>query len=149
MMKPLMTAMKISISEVMETMFYLPVEIGEELTITQSGMNNNKTSSACKINFFGSVSGCFILVISNDLLGEITENFIGEPKEDLNSDYFSGTLIEMLNMICGNALSKIDAEIPFELSIPELVDASKIFESQLFTIAETPGSMMGIALSLQ
>ncbi len=39
MMKSLITATMTSISEVMETIFFLPVEFGEETTFIQTGMD--------------------------------------------------------------------------------------------------------------
>ena len=52
----------------------------------------------------------------------------------------------MLNMVCGNALSKITSNVPFELGIPEMMDVSEIFEKEIFTIVETIEAKMVIAL---
>ena len=149
MMKILTTAMMTSTSEVMETMFYLPVEFGEDpVTLIQSGMEKLKPHMACQLKFSGDVSGCVTLVIPNDLLGEVTENFMGEPLENFEEEHLSGTLTEMLNIICGNALSKVDSKIPFELDIPKVIDESNIPKTQLFTIIETPQSLMAINISM-
>ena len=148
MMKILMTAMKTSISEVMETMFFLPVEFGEEqATLIQSGMVDNKPTMACQLNFSGDFSGCVTLLIPKDLLFEMTQNFMGESSEHLEDEHLSGTLTETLNMICGNALSRVDSKIPFELDIPKVINESKILESEIFTIVESPQSMMAINIT--
>ena len=42
MKKIFLTAMKTSISEVMETMFFLPIEFGQESILSQSGMDKKK-----------------------------------------------------------------------------------------------------------
>lgn len=148
MMKILMTAMKTSISEVMETMFYLPVEFGDESILSQSGMDNNKPNMACQLKFSGDFSGCVTLLIPKDLLFEMTQSFMGESSENLEDEHLSGTLTETLNMICGNALSKVDSKAPFELEIPKVVDEFKILESEMFTIVETPQSMMAINIKM-
>ena len=149
MMKTLMTAMMASTSEVMETMFFLPVEFREELTtLIQSGMGKQKSNMACRIKFSGDVSGSLTLLIPKDLLAQMTENFMGEPLENLQDKHLSGTLTEILNIICGNALRKVKANNPFELDIPEMIDELNIPETKLFTIIETPGSMMAINISV-
>ena len=147
-MKILITAMKTSISEVMETMFYLPVEFGEESTLSQSGMDKNKPNMVCQLEFSGDFSGCFTLLIPKDLLSEMTENFMGESRENLEDEHLWGTLTEILNMICGNTLSKLDSKVPFKLDMPKVIDDSKISQTQIFTIVETTQSMMAINISV-
>lgn len=148
MMKILTMAMTTSISEVMETMFYLPVEFPEESTFIQSGMGKHKPNMACRLGFSGDFSGYFILVIPKNLLVDMTENFMGESRENLKEEHLSGTLTETLNMICGNTLSRVDSNVPFELDIPKVIDEPDIPESRLFTIVETTPSMMAIHVSV-
>ena len=146
MKKPLMTAIQTSISEVMETMFFLPIEFGRESTFAQSGMD--KKNMACQLDFTGDVSGHLILVVPETLVAEMTENFMGEPLENLTPEHLAGTLTEMLNMVCGNALRKTDAKAPFKLGIPKMMDGSKIPKKQVFTIVETIESRMAILLTI-
>jgi len=147
MKKILMKAMMTSISEVMETMFFLPVEFGTELTFAEFGMNNKK-NMACRLAFAGDTSGCLILVAPENLIAEMAENFMGESREHLTEEHLSGTLTEMLNMVCGNALSKTDSKVPFELGIPEVIDESEISKKDIFTIVETTESKMAIILKI-
>lgn len=147
MMKTLMTAMMHSISDVMETMFYLPVEFGKEaVTLAQSGMDKHKDILASQLSFSGDSSGRVVLVIPRNLLSEMTENFMGESREDLEEDHLLGTLTETLNMVCGNALSRLDSKLPFELGLPKVIDASKMPASEVFTIVETIQSMMAVCV---
>ncbi|WP_457553537.1 chemotaxis protein CheX [Desulfobacula sp.] len=149
MMKILTTAMMTSTSEVMETMCYLPVEFHKEpVTLNQSGMDKFKPHKACYLKFSGDVSGRVTLLVPRDLLSEMTESFMGESLEHLEEKHRSGTLTEILNIICGNALSKIDSNTPFELDIPEVMDASKLPGTQLFTLIETTESMMAMSISM-
>ncbi len=152
MTSALKSAMKTSISEVMKTVFYLPVYVVEGSTaIIQDiiDINEDQYLSACEVKFSGDFSGSITLVIPNDLLVEITENFMGESEERLGDEYFSGTLIEMLNMISGNALNRVSENTSFKLSIPELIDISEIPASRLFTLINTPESMMAVAISVK
>jgi CheY-specific phosphatase CheX len=147
MMKIFMTAMKTSISEVMETMFFLPIEFGLESTLAQCGMDK-KENLACRLAFTGDASGCLILLAPGNLIEEMAENFMGEPRAHLTEDHLSGTLTEMLNMVCGNALSKTESYVPFELGIPEMMNESEISEKEVFTIVETIESKMAITLKM-
>ncbi len=147
-MKILTTAMKTSISEVMETMFYLPVEFGEDTPGMPEGIGNNSLNMACKLTFSGDCSGCLTLVIPKDLLEEMAENFMGEPRDQLGEEHLSGTLTETLNMVCGNALSTVAAEKPFELGIPKMIHESEISNTGVFIMVETAISLMAINISL-
>jgi hypothetical protein len=71
-----------------------------------------------------------------------------QPLHSVESEHLSGTLTEMLNMACGNALSKTDSKVPFELGIPEMMDRSEISEKEVFTIVETTESKMAVLLKM-
>ena len=146
MKKILMKAVMTSISEVMETMFFLPVEIGEEMNLGDSEIDQSKSIMVSELKFTGDVSGSLCILVPKELIGEMAENFMGEDRELLSDDHLSGTLTEMLNMVCGNALSKTDSKIPFELGIPEMIDEKKISDKELLTIVETTQSKMAICL---
>ena len=146
MKKILMTAMKTSISEVLETMFYLPVEFKEEST--RGEMDKAETDKACQLKFRGDCSGSVTLIVPLELLSEMTGNFTGEPGENCREEDLLGTLTEALNMVCGNALSKTDSKKPFELDIPRVIDAAGIPESLQFAIMETINSTLAINVAL-
>lgn len=148
MKKILMKAVMTSISEVMETMFFLPVEIGDEMKLGDSEIDQSKPIMVSELKFTGDVSGSLSILAPKNLVGEMAENFMGEAKGLLTDDHLSGTLTEMLNMVCGNALSKTDSKIPFELGIPLMIDGKKISDKELLTIVETTQSKMAIRLKL-
>ena len=129
MRKTLMKAMMTSISEVMETMFFLPVEFEGESTLSDCGLSKEK-KIVCQLTFTGDASGSLTIVAPENLVAEMAENFMGEAKGLLTDEHFSGTLTEMLNMVCGNALSKTKSKEPFELGIPEVIDESEIQEKE-------------------
>lgn len=147
MMKNLMTAMMTSTSEVMETMFYLPVEFCDE-PAPFSDLDNFSPFEACELKFSGDVSGRVILVIPKDLLSEMAENFMGESRDHLEDEHLSGTLTEALNMICGNALSGVNSKTPFELDIPGVIDAIKIPGTQSFNLVKTTQFRMAMTIRL-
>lgn len=140
----LMTAMKNSISEVMETMFFLPVEFREESFLETAEIGRAPMGSS--LRFTGDVSGAMVLIVPRDLLGEMGENFMGEHRDHLTQDHLSGTLTEMLNMVCGNALSKVAAKVPYELDIPRVLE--EIPGTQPMEIVETMSGRMGFYLAL-
>lgn len=144
MKKILMKAMMTSISEVMETMFFLPIEFGEKSLIGQSGID--KPMLASQLNFSGDIVGSLCIIAPKDLVAEMAENFMGEPQDTLTEEHISGTLTEMLNMVCGNALSKTESKQPFELGIPEMIDETKISEKEIVSLIETSQSRMAIHL---
>ena len=146
MKKTLMTAMKNSISEVMETMFFLPVEFRGETSLGGAGIGQEFVGSC--IRFTGDVGGVMMLFAPRDLVGEMGENFMGESRDHLTEDHLSGTLTEMLNMVCGNALSKIGSKEPFELGIPQVLKHLEIPETESVGIVETMSGRMGFYLAL-
>jgi len=147
MKKILMKAMMTSISEVMETMFFLPVESEGESTLAECGLSGEK-KFVCQLAFNGDASGNLSIVAPISLVAVMAENFMGEAKGLLTDEHFSGTLTEMLNMICGNALSKTESKVPFELGIPEVIDESKIQKNEKLTIIETTVSKMAVFLKI-
>jgi len=147
MKKILMKAVKTSISEVMETMFFLPVEFDGESTLSECGLNKEKTL-VCRLAFNGDTSGSLVIVAPMILVTEMAENFMGEAKGLLTNEHFSGTLTEMLNMVCGNALSKTETKVPFELGIPEIIEKPDFQDKEKLTIMETTESKMAIFLKI-
>jgi CheY-specific phosphatase CheX len=144
----LTTTMMTSISEVMETMFYLPVEFEKEAQVINERMKEYKPNMACQLKFSGDVSGNITLLIPESLLGEMAENFMGTPKEELSEEHIFGTLTELLNMVCGNALGKIKSKVPFEIDIPQMIDETEIAGSLLFNIIQTPDAAMAMNIEL-
>ncbi|MCP3875784.1 MAG: chemotaxis protein CheX [Desulfobacteraceae bacterium] len=147
MKKILMKAMMTSISEVMETMFFLPVEFDGESTLSGCGLSKEKIF-ACRLGFNGDTSGSATIVAPKTLAAEMAENFMGEAKKSLTDEHFSGTLTELCNIVCGNALSKTESKIPFELSIPELINESEVSNEDIFNIIETTVSKMAFSLEI-
>ncbi|MCA1786157.1 MAG: chemotaxis protein CheX [Desulfobacteraceae bacterium] len=144
----LMTEMMTSISEVMETMFFLPVASGQTAVLSRTGLDD-KDTLACRLAFSGDICGHVILAAPDPLIREMAENFMGEPRDQLTQDHLTGTLMELLNMVCGNALRYTPAKTPFELGIPEMIDPTVIAADSRFHIIETDMSKLGMLLQTE
>lgn len=147
MKKILMTAMTTSISEVMETMFFMPVEIGPETILKDSGIDLN-SALACRLKFTGDVDGSINLISPQPLAAELASNFLGESQDELSMEQQFGTLSEMLNMVCGNALKKVKCQVPYTLYLPENIAGSDLDGNAECTLIETMESNMAMVLSL-
>ncbi|MCK5541193.1 MAG: chemotaxis protein CheX [Desulfobacterales bacterium] len=141
-MKNLMTLIKTSISEVLETMFYLPVEFREKLSPEKIGSIKKEIKIGCSLKVSGSFSAIFQLFIPDPLLLNMTQNFMGEDPENCTEEYLNGTLKESLNMIIGNALKNIDTKTPPDLDIPEIIDISCLGTDSLIAIETIDGTMI-------
>jgi len=128
-------------------MFFLPVEFDRESTLSECGLNN-ENPLVCRLAFNGDTSGSLTIMAPKILVAEMAENFMGEAKGLLTEEHFSGTLAEMLNMVCGNALSKTETKVPFELGIPEVIDEPDIQDTERLTIVETTESKMAFFLQI-
>ena len=116
----LMKAMKASISEVLETMFFMVINVVSEGAKTQSLKAENNTISVA-LDFGGPAHGCFRLTVPSVLAREISADFLGVDVGDLKENDVHGTLMEMINMLAGNTLSHYDADMVFDLSVPRVI----------------------------
>ncbi|MBI9087588.1 MAG: chemotaxis protein CheX [Desulfobacterium sp.] len=148
MKKNLITAMKTSISEVMEAMFYLPVEISHGDTMPRCGLIGSQEIKGGRLGFTGPCSGCFSLFIPRDLLAVMTENFMGDPRETLSMEHFEGVLKEGLNMIAGNTLRKMAGASSYELQVPGMVDGGTLPDTTALVQVETMDGTMTVFIEL-
>ena len=120
---PTMTeAMKASISEVLEQMFFLPFDFvgAAESSLSQS---DNGCRIGAKVAFHGRFSGMFVLLVPTPLGRSITADFMGLDPEAISTGQVADTMMEMINMLAGNCLSHYDQKALFDLQIPEPADS--------------------------
>ena len=117
----LTSAMKNSISDVLETMFFLPVDFDDSVSLDEFWDPDKDKIIAAKLNFDGPLSGYCILYIPEKLAVSITADFMGKEEKDVSNEQARGTLMEITNMITGNGFSLYDPESVFNLGAPELV----------------------------
>ncbi|MBN1930358.1 MAG: chemotaxis protein CheX [Desulfobacterales bacterium] len=123
MKQTLKTAMKASIFDVFETMFFMPLEFDEFGTFKDFFRSVGKDHIlTCKLNFKSDFSGCFLLHIPENLLLRITENFLGINRHEINKNHLNGTIKEITNMIAGNTFSNFNEQSVFQLGLPKIID---------------------------
>ena len=117
----LTSAMKNSISNVLETMFFLPVDFENSVPLSESWDLDKDKIIATRLNFDGPLSGYCTLCVPEKLLVSITADFMGKEEKDISIEQARGTLMEINNMIVGNVFSLYDSEAVFDLGVPKLV----------------------------
>jgi len=153
MTKTLKTAMKTSISEILEKMFYISYEFDETSSLQQSKILTSTKPFSCRLDFTGPFSGYFVLFLPESLLFDLTENFMGLEKNKINEHHIKGTIKELINMTAGSTFSNYDNEAVFHLHIPELIEFDKLSDSSLkpdseeiFVLTETTHGYLGLKL---
>jgi len=120
-------AMKNSISDVLETMFFLPLDFSDTVAAHELWNKGKDQILAAKLNFDGPLIGDCILYIPEKLARSITADFMGREEEGISDDQVKGTVKEIINMIAGSTFSTYDPEATFNLGIPELVSFNYYF----------------------
>jgi len=110
----------------METMFYFTLEEKKTMASNLLDLFDPASLRTCCITFSGAYSGTIFLLIPLNVLTTMTENFLGEDEEELSEEHTDGTLKEALNMIAGNALTKVDEKSYMGLGIPEMIDSATL-----------------------
>ena len=120
--KDMTTAMKNSISEVLETMFFLSLDFfHNDADIRELWTMGKDQIVAAKLNFSGPLSGYAIFCIPKKSALSITADFMGKDEQEISDDQINETIKEIINMIIGNTFSMYDPDVVFDLGVPELV----------------------------
>jgi len=147
-------AMKASISEVLEQMFFMPIDfIAPEKAWADPEPDN--PSIFAKLGFSGSPCGIFMLRIPCALAQSVSADFLGTAPQSLSQDQITGTVLEMVNMLAGSTLSFYDHRALFDLQIPELLainDARALAQEgsdKIVVRIQTPENRMTFQVVLQ
>ncbi|MGD9188848.1 MAG: chemotaxis protein CheX [Desulfobacteraceae bacterium] len=146
-------AMKDSIFNVIEQMFFLPIEVRETNGSTNTGLQSTSLITA-GVGFNGPSDGMFMLSIPEDLATSMAIDFLGISPEVISSEQITGTVKEMINMLAGSTLSAYEPEAAFNLQIPKIIAASKPTKSDseperpIVLLIETPDSRMAFRLAV-
>lgn len=119
--KDMTMAMKNSISDVLETMFFLSLDFSNDLDILELWDTGKDQIIAAKLNFSGPLSGYAVFYIPKKPALSITADFMGKDEQEISDDQIDGTVKEIINMIIGNTFGLYDPDVVFDLEIPELV----------------------------
>ena len=117
----LIEAMKISISEVLGKMSFLPVDFEDTSNSEKPSLPENNGKLITKLSLKGPFNGFFLFYIPKDLALFITASFLGKTEEDIAQDQIPGTVMEITNMIAGNTFSVYNEHLVFNLNIPVIV----------------------------
>lgn len=151
----LTSAMKNSISNVLETMFFLPVDFDDSVSKEKLWDMDNDKVIAAKLNFSGPLNGYTIFYIPEKLAKSLTADFMGKEEKNISGDQAKGTVKEMANMITGNTFSLYDSETVFNLGIPKMLDSDKFYEDSngseehIFIAIETPENNLAFQMDIQ
>jgi len=116
----LTTAMKNSISDVLETMFFLSLDYPHDVSNNELWNTGKDQILASTLNFDGPFSGNTVFCIPKKIALSITADFLGKDEEDVSDDQINGTVKEIINMLTGNTFSIYDPDTVFNL-VPEMV----------------------------
>jgi chemotaxis protein CheY-P-specific phosphatase CheC len=122
------SATKRSISEVLEKMFFLPVDFleksdGEGLYLPGSGKY-----MITRLRFKGPFAGYFLFVIPEELTPSLAAGFLGEDEGQVTQEQRADTIKEIINMIAGNMFCILDDHAVFNLEIPEMIEEGEAAE---------------------
>jgi CheY-specific phosphatase CheX len=131
-----MTMLTRSISNVLETMFFLPIKIEEEGPGADQWMEDVPNLIGARVDLKGPFTGCAFFVLSETVVAEMAANFLGIPQEEATPDQQADTLKEALNMIAGHMLSLYDTEGKIQLGIPEMLAAEDISLDKLAAVSQ-------------
>ena len=120
-MEALKTAMKTSISDVLEKMFFLPIDFSGNEGLGELWDLEKEEVLAIKMSFNGPFPGYMIFYIPKALALSLTASFLGNDEEGVLQDHVIETIKEITNMIAGNTFSTFNDQAVFNLSIPEHV----------------------------
>ncbi len=149
----LMKTMKASISEVLEKMFFLPLDVSDAGSWFQLWKDPAAEEPiAVRLAFSGLFSGHFLFLIPRTLGTALTADFMGVEKETVAPEQVEETAKEILNMVAGNTFGTLDQEAIFQLGIPEIVSNQSVLaapsepDRELFLGVETLNGLMGLLL---
>ena len=119
--KDMTMAMKTSISNVLETMFFLSLDFSDELDLLELWDTEKDPIITAKLSFSGPLSGYAVFCIPKKSALSITADFMGKDEDNIFDDQINGTVKEIINMTIGNTFSLYDPDAVFDLGVPELV----------------------------
>ena len=145
-------AMKASISEVLEQMFFLPIDF---IAPEKACADPEPATIIAKLDFSGSSGGTFVLQMPAALAQSVAADFLGTTAQGLFREQVAATVLEMVNMLAGSTLSTYDHQALFNLQIPELISADALgaltekVADQIVIRIQTPESPMTFQVGLQ
>lgn len=107
---------------VLDTMFFAETETCSSLSTEQQG-----GMMGISVRFDGGMRGEFLIGIDPRVAVVLASSFLGVEESDVSPAEVVQVMCETANMICGAALSRIEAEDHMRLETPALADAAAAF----------------------
>jgi CheY-specific phosphatase CheX len=151
----LTSAMKNSISNVLETMFFLPVDFDDFVSKEELWDMDKDQILSARLNFNGPLSGHCIFYIPEKLARSVTADFMGKEEKKISIDQAKATIKEMANMITGNTFGLYDPEAVFNLGIPEMLGPDNFHkdsgdsENDIFIAIGAPENYLAFQMTIQ
>ncbi len=115
-------ALREAISEVMETMFFQPVNIKESGCTLSEWLTGGEPLVTVSLSFFGPLDGALFFLVPSRLANGITSNFLNLSEDEITDLQRGDTVKESLNMILGDMLSRVEKRAAFKLGLPHLLE---------------------------
>jgi CheY-specific phosphatase CheX len=118
-----MKAMHQAISDVMNKMFFLPVQIKVKGPVLREWFSNRFPLVGVAVSLTGKpLTGFSYTLIPQKTAREMTANFLGMADMDITAKQETDTVKEALNMITGTMLSEFDGSGVVRMGIPQLIN---------------------------
>ncbi|MFH2045460.1 MAG: chemotaxis protein CheX [Pseudomonadota bacterium] len=122
MSEEMMKAMKKAISEVMDKMFFMPVQVNEKSEALSDWFTCEEPIVGATLDFTGPQMGVSYILIPAGFAKEISANFLGSSEDSISDKQEQDTLKEALNMIVGFMFSQL--KNGFKIGIPQYINES-------------------------
>jgi len=127
----MMEAMHQAISDVMNKMFFLPVQINKKGLALREWFSNKLPLVGAAITLTGPLTGFSYLLVPEGVAREMTANFLGIAEKEVDVKQERDTVKEALNMIIGHMLSQFDRKGDLRIGIPQLINESDLSAGKL------------------
>ncbi len=124
----LIQTMTDAIFNVLETMFFLPLEAQQIVPLKELLYPPDETVIATSLEFVGNWQGYSTFSAALAPAATITANFLGVPAGAVTREQIIGTVGEITNMLTGDTFSRYDHQSLFDLSVPKVVSASELLK---------------------
>jgi chemotaxis protein CheY-P-specific phosphatase CheC len=149
--KELLTkAMKASISEVLEKMFFLPLDFFDSKEPGDLWQPDTVELIAIRLDFSGPAKGYFVFFIPRELCVALCADFMGIEPDSVTPEHVDQTAKEIINMIAGSTFTALDENEVFDLGIPDAAPAQSLWtydgeaDNEIFLGIETINGKLGL-----
>lgn len=124
-------AMRIAISNVMEKMFFQPLQFSTNNATLTEWFSEKGCLVGAAVDFNGPSEGSMYLVLPAAMGSTVAADFLGLENEEISEAQLRDTVSEALNMIGGQVLSLCDRSGAYTLGIPKFIEESELTRTRL------------------